>query len=104
MGQIAPGRIVLLKLSDTQAEAINRRRRNAADHMEQHQANANGVMIHIGNFVKMGDVFPMIITRVWGTGVGAVNGMLFLDGNDPFWVTSALEGDGPGDYVWPTIA
>jgi hypothetical protein len=55
-----------------------------------------------GNSVSAGDVFPLLITRVWGsTPESAVNGPVFLDGNDTLWVTSASVGEGPGHFSWP---
>jgi hypothetical protein len=57
-----------------------------------------------GNAVREGDVFPMLITRVWGsTPESAVQGQVFLDGNDTLWVTAVVVGEGPRTYAWPTI-
>jgi hypothetical protein len=43
----------------------------------------------VGNPANGGDVYPMLITRPWGdTPTSAVNGQVFLDGNDALWVTS----------------
>ena len=62
-----------------------------------------GAQAHIGNDVKEGDVFPMLIVRVWGpTAESAVNGQVFLDGNDVFWATSRTVGTQPGTFSWPT--
>jgi len=56
-----------------------------------------------GNAVHAGDVFPLLITRVWGsTPESSVNGQVLLDGNDSLWVTSASVGEGPGHFAWPT--
>jgi hypothetical protein len=78
-------------LNETDAEQINRRRttgREIADRIEK-QTWPLGAQAHIGNVVKAGDVFPMIIVRVWGdSDVSCVQGQVFLDGNDCYWATS----------------
>ncbi|MER8560205.1 hypothetical protein [Mesorhizobium sp. M0578] len=52
--------------------------------------------------LKEGDVFPLIITKVWGdTETSAFNGQLMLDGNDLFWVTSTAIGEGNRQCFWP---
>jgi hypothetical protein len=96
------GRIVHYTLSQQDAEQVNRRRSDSQSHIAEHRDNSNGVQIHFGNSVSTGDVYPLIITRVWGsTPESAVNGQVLLDGNDSLWVTSVVEGDAAGQYVWP---
>jgi hypothetical protein len=95
------GRIVHYTLSQSDADQINRRRAHAALHLNEHRDNANGVIVHSGNPVAEGNVFPMIITRVWENDTHGVNGQVFLDGNDLFWATSIAEGEGPHHYAWP---
>jgi hypothetical protein len=95
------GRIVHYALGEHDALAINRRRADSSVHMAEHRENANGVQIHIGNLVQTGDAYPLVITRVWNTDPGTVNGQLLLDGNDTLWVTSVTPGDGVGHYSWP---
>lgn len=54
----------------------------------------DGSQIYMGIGVSAGDVFPMVITRVWGqpaTSLSAVNGQVVLDGNDTYWPTSITE-------------
>ena len=54
------------------------------------------------HYVKEGDVYPLIITRVWGDSEkSAFNGQLMLDGNDLFWVTSTALGDKNRECFWP---
>lgn len=99
------GRIVSYTLSEQDAEAINRRRKDAR------KLNAAGVtlasqnlgaQIHTGNSVTEGDVYPLIITRVWGAdATSPINGQLLLDGNDVLWVTSVPQGTGPRTWAWP---
>lgn len=51
------------------------------------------------NFVDEGQVYPMLIVRVWGeTEQASVNGQVFLDGDDTLWVTSVGQGDGPRQW------
>ncbi len=116
------GRIVHYRLSADDAAQINRRRttgKSIADRMKleldrlNHERDAGvqafawpaGAQAHIGNEAQEGQVFPMLITRVWGeTPESAVNGQLFLDGNDVLWITSTTAGDGPRQFTWPTRA
>ena len=96
------GRIVHYTLDADDAEKINRRREHAMAHLGEHRENANGVQIHVGNSVSAGDVYPMIIVRVWGgTPDGCVNGQVMLDGNDLYWAMSVKIGDGPRTFAWP---
>lgn len=108
------GRIVHYKLSAEDATQINRRRTNGesiAKRIKQEVVTLEsgtvpqwplGAQAHIGNVVAEGDVFPMLITRVWPNDTHGVNGQVFLDGNDALWATSVAEGDGPHQYQWPT--
>lgn len=109
------GRIVHYKLSAFDVAQIMRRRttgKSIAERMAVQVSQVEtatpilgwptGAQAHIGNDVHEGDVYPMMIIRVWGpTAESAVNGQVFLDGNDVFWVTSAVVGDQPGTFAWP---
>ena len=98
------GKIVHYSLSAADAEAINKRRQDASDHMHQHREESTGVVVHVGDHVEEGDVYPMIIVMVWPN--GRVNGQVFLDGNDAYWVASVSEEDAeapavqPGTWYW----
>lgn len=60
-------------------------------------------MIHSGNTVDEGDVYPLVITRVCGNEPSsAVNGQVLLDGNDTYWATSVSVGEGTRHFQWPT--
>jgi hypothetical protein len=98
-----PGRIVLYTLSKQDADATNKRRADAQGHMQDHRETSNGVQIHVGNQVAEGDVYPMIIIRVWSANnpTAAVNGQVFLDGNDLLWASSVQVGTGPRTFAWP---
>jgi len=102
------GRIVRYTLSATDAENINRRRSGARTLNAAGVTLASqnlGAQIHVGNIAVEGDVYPMIITRVWGDRPeAAVNGSVFLDGNDLLWVSSVQCGDGPRTWAWPVMA
>ena len=92
------GRIVLYKLSDSDALAINDRRQFSKNQ------SADGRALHRGNRVNAGDEFPMIITKVWGSDpTSAVNGQVFLDGDDLHWTTSTCLGDTPAHFRWPNL-
>lgn len=87
-----PGRIVLFTLDEARAKQINAQRTQA------------GHATKTGNVAREGDVYPMVIVRVWGnTQDSSVNGQLFLDGNDTLWVTSvSREGEyTQGHWAWP---
>lgn len=92
-----PGRIVAYTLNDQDAEAINKRRRDARD--SAFASTNSGAVIHVGNSAEAGDTYPMVIVRVWGTSPeSSVNGQVLLDGTDTLWVTSAGQGDGPRQW------
>lgn len=105
------GRIVHYQLSADDVEKINRRRTTShsiAERMKPGVVTATsygwpaGAQAHIGNEVKEGDIFPMLIVQIWGdTPSSAVNGQVFLDGNDVFWATSRSVGNYPGTFSWP---
>lgn len=79
------GEIVQYKLTASDATLINQ----ARDGNQRH-----------GNYAQDGDVYPLLVTRVWGTHPGAsVNGQVFTDGNDNLWVTSRIEGDAEGQFT-----
>jgi len=96
------GRIVHYTLSEQDAEAINRRRKDAATNRDRIADDAIGYVAHVGNVAEAGQVFPMLITRVWGnTPTSSVNGQVSLDGNDVLWATSVAVGEGPRTFAWP---
>ena len=107
MSDVIPtaGRIVNYILTADDAIKINRRRTSAQSIFERISAGSwpVGAQAHIGNSVTEGDVYPMLIVRVWGDEpTSGVNGQVFLDGNDAYWATSVHEGVSPGQFSWPT--
>ena len=96
------GRIVHYKLSEQDAQSVNRRRVLNAGRGANWSA---GAQAHVGNRVSAGEIVPMIVCIVWpnehGPTFDGVNGQAFLDGNDSLWVTSAKEGTEPGQWSWP---
>lgn len=95
------GRIVHYTLSQQDADAINKRR-NDASVSNAGYANS-GYVVHVGNQASEGQVYPMLITRVWTPGVETtpVQGQVFLDGNDNFWASSVMQGEGPRTWCEP---
>lgn len=94
------GRIVHYRLSEQDVASITTMRQQASI-----LAGSLRIPARQGNPVSAGDAFPMMITKVWSPDPHvhtAVNGQVFLDGNDTLWVTSALVGEGPRTYSWPT--
>lgn len=107
------GRIVHYRLSADDAESINRRRQDFLAYNKKHRTNNYGGMPmpgepgrtghigHFGNVVSEGDIFPAMIVRVWGEDTACVNLQVYLDGNDTYWATSALQGDGNRQWFQP---
>jgi hypothetical protein len=101
------GRVLHYKLSENDAEQINRRRTTSSAIAERIETGTwpLGAQAHIGNAAHAGDVLPLHVVRVWpdecGPGKTGVNGQVLLDGNDALWVTSVCEGDGEGQWMWP---
>jgi len=94
MSPPALGSTVFYTLTKEVAKSQNRRRVDAAS---RHQYNSStGVQSYQGSILVEGDIYPMIVTRVWKD--DSVNGQVFLDGNDVIWVTSVKEGDEPGSF------
>jgi hypothetical protein len=93
------GRIVQYRITEDDAKAINRRRRDFHDKRgaDQH----TGFMGHVGNSATAGDVYPAVIVRVWTESTVTVNAQVLLDGTDTLWVTSRAEGTEPGTWAWP---
>jgi hypothetical protein len=95
MSRVAPGRVVLYRLTDGDVVRILSTR---AEHGQQ------------GNGVEQGQEYPALIVRVWDTddeprADGLANLKVQLDGDDTLWVTSrtvtdALDGE-PGTYRFP---
>jgi hypothetical protein len=96
------GRIVHLRLSEQCAVEINRRRVDAQ--RSEVAATKSGAQVHVGNSASEGDVLPLLICKVWSaepTEQTAVNGQVFLDGNDVLWATSVAQGDASGQWHEP---
>lgn len=95
------GRLVHYTLDAYDADAVNRRRAHGVTHLAAHRADPDGSQLHVGNGVSAGDVVPMMIVRVWGTDpTSSVNGQVFLDGNDVYWVTSVTAGEGEHHFAY----
>lgn len=103
MAEIVPtiGRIVIYKLSADDAAKINKRRNDGSSWMAFHRQNANGAMVHVGNYVAEGYEYPAMIVKTFGdTPTSYINLKVELDGSDNYWATSRVVGDKPGDYHW----
>jgi hypothetical protein len=101
------GRIVVYKLTQQDADQLNRRRTSGSAIADRIKLDKwpLGAQAHIGNWENEGAELPCIIARIWpnefGQDIPGINGQVFLDGNDTLWVTSAREGDQPGQWHWP---
>lgn len=95
---VANNLIVNYKLSAENAAQINRRRTNSQSIAERIKEKIwpTGAQAHIGNEAKEGQILPMVIVGIWSD--TCVNGQVFLDGCDQFWVTSAPQGNEPGNW------
>ena len=92
------GRIVHYRLSEQDADHINRRRTHAA---EQAQLGGHNYPVHTGNSARAGDVYPATVVRVFDPSVSTANLQVHLDGTDAHWATSRTEGDTDGQWFWP---
>ena len=93
------GRIVLYRISDdarARVAALDQGRQEQARQLAVGEINAPTAQ-PIGNPVRRGDMFPMLITKDWGNGL--VNGTLFLDGECTLCMTSVKEGYGDGEFL-----
>lgn len=81
------GRIVHYTLTETDCQVIG----------EQPSTIRNGV--------AAGQVYPAVVTAVFGNGEYA-NLKVFLDGGPgaEYWATSRAEGEEPGRWMWPPRA
>lgn len=97
------GRIVRYRLTAADAEKINKRRRDAFEHITEHRERADGSQVHVGNRASEGQEVVMVIVAAHGDQPDSyVNGKCLLDGNDDYWATSVKVGEGPGTWSWPT--
>lgn len=101
------GRIVHYRLNSYDAQRINARRAarvtaaKGGTFFGSQVPGIDGTQTHEGNEAREGDVYPFMITRVWGdTPESSVNGQLFLDGNDTLWLTSASQGSPDENGKW----
>src|ERR1044071_7031827 len=81
------GRIVHYRLSEQDAEAINRRRAGARNHNAAGVTLASqnlGAQIHVGNEAVAGQAFPAMVVRLYAANLDQTlaNLQVFLDGND----------------------
>lgn len=96
------GRIVHYTLTEADATHINWRRQ-ASGHDEHDPACR--IRPVKGNEAEAGQVYPMVIVRVWDDGPdAAVNGRVLLDGTDDLWATSRHQGEGEGQWREPPRA
>jgi hypothetical protein len=101
------GRIVHYTLTEYDAQAINQRREDASAFQrsvtvrpEPGERGRTGHVLHVGNTAREGDAYPAMIVRTFGE--TTVNLQVHLDGDDTYWATSRMEGDGsPGTWIWP---
>jgi hypothetical protein len=98
MKGLVPGRIVNFVISDIIAGEINRKRAASLRSV----VNVT-IPTHIGNLTKEGDIFPMMVIKVWND-FGEINGQVFLDGNDTYWAQSIIYSHQdeplPGTWHW----
>ncbi len=99
--EITVGRIVHYVLTKEDAKQINRRRTDS-ESIRLRMAGGSwptGAQAHIGKQVEAGQHLPMIVTEVDPN--NGVDGQVFLNGNDTYWVQSRKEDVTPGSWHWP---
>lgn len=83
------GRIVIYRLRTQDVAEIERKRKGSDGQVR-------------GNAVHIEQAFPMMIVTTHGaTPESYVNGKVMLDGDDTYWATSVMVGEGPGTFSWP---
>lgn len=88
------GDVVLFQLRENDVALINEAR-----HVSRQFDK--GIETLLANSVAAGEVYPMIIVRVWGDAPDSrVNGRVILDGNDTHWVTSVRCGEAEGEFLY----
>ncbi|MFE2539103.1 hypothetical protein [Actinacidiphila glaucinigra] len=95
------GRIVHYRLTEQDANDINRRRKDATK--SNAGADRTGFVLHTGNHALEGQLFPAIVVRVFNETTTTANLKVLLDGNDVYWATSRAHGDEPGRWTWPEV-
>lgn len=94
------GQMVKYRMPSWVAEPHNLRRKDARMAKAWHAYKRTGSIVHVGNEVEQGKVYPAMIVAVWGTSAeSAVNLKVFLDGNDELWVTSVSRGTNDGHFT-----
>ncbi|HEY1668540.1 MAG TPA: hypothetical protein VGG54_22845 [Trebonia sp.] len=107
------GATVIYKLSEQDAEDINRRRGDAdefrrtlprTEAIRSGSRGRSGHVMHFGNPAAAGDEHPAQVVRLpspeWAEQT-AVNLQVHLDGNDLHWAPSRGQGTGHGEWQWP---
>jgi hypothetical protein len=98
--KIMLGSMVYYKLTTEDAAQINRRRTTGlaiANRMAVSEWPL-GAQAHIGNEARVGQIFPMMITRVGDGAAKMVSGQIFLDGTDVLWVQDIHRGQYFGQW------
>ncbi|MFJ5638640.1 hypothetical protein [Streptomyces sp. NPDC093223] len=91
------GDVVLYALTEADASAINRRRKDFAE--SGSSDGHTGFVGHVGNWVQEGAVYPAVIVQVHAESTVTCNLQVLLDGNDSFWATSRPEGTEAGQWT-----
>ena len=94
------GGIVYYRLTEEDVVQITRRRTTSESIRERLKIRSVeegvpwpvGAQAHIGNAVRVGQVFPMLIVRVGDGLAKMVSGQVFLDGTDVLWVQDIYQG------------
>ena len=102
MNGLTEGRIVHYVLTQQDAAEINRRRVTGF----YNEKWPEGAQAHIGNSVRAGEHYPMMVVKVWDhepDGNGCCNGQVLLDGSDSLWVTSRVNDPEQKTGTWHWI-
>ena len=100
MDGLIEGRIAHYVLTESDVQII-KERRSHADNIPI-QDKLKGVQYFQGNSVEVGQPCPMMIVKVWSPS-GTINGKVFLDGADDYWVTSRQFSEEPKPGTWHWI-
>lgn len=94
------GAVVTYRLTEQDAQEINKRRADANRHRRDNPDEQNGYLAHVGNTVRAGDTYPAVVVRTFDPKSTTANLQVLLDGNDTYWATSRQAGDTDAEGRW----
>lgn len=94
---VRSGDIVLYRLREWDADAVNKRRRDWEEYREGSVRGSTGFQAHYGVTVCEGETYPAVVVRTTTPGV-VTSAQVMLPGNDTLYVTYVGYGTDPGQW------